>query len=462
MLLEHLSRLRGGAGDDAIEPLAERLGLDLDRPVHDLSKGNRQKIGVIAAFMHDPEVLILDEPASGLDPLRQHDIGRLIRERADAGRTVLLSSHALDQVEHVADRVGILRDGRMVAVESVEGLKDRAVRRIEIRLDRPGPARAASPRSTESPTSVSTAPLIRATVRGSMDPLIKALAAAARPHADQRGTRAGGDLPLLLRGRRWVLRSSGRPCWSDADRSSGGRSGMTAVVGADRSSSIRRSATRAGSTTTPATSHRRVRALFVGGETDITSGIGYLNSQIYAFVGPLLLLIFAIGIGSALVAGEEESGNLELTLSHPLTRSMLVRQQFGFLVAAVAAVSAVLFLSVLVVLAARRPRDRHGQPARGNDQRRAARPAFRSAGAGDRRGRARPRRGPSRSPAPSRSHRGSSTDSGRPSRPSSHGARSRPSTRRSAHPRSATGPPGAAGRSWSRRPRCWRPSRSPG
>jgi len=173
-LLAHLSRLREGAGEEAIEPLAERLGLDLDRPVHDLSKGNRQKIGVIAAFMHDPEVLILDEPSSGLDPLRQHDIGRLIRERAEAGRTVLLSSHALDQVEHVADRVGILRDGRMVAVESVEGLKDRAVRRIEIRLDHPEPLNGLGKVDGVSDLRVDGG-LIRATVRGSMDPLIKEL-----------------------------------------------------------------------------------------------------------------------------------------------------------------------------------------------------------------------------------------------------------------------------------------------
>jgi len=92
-----------------------------------------------------------------------------------------------------------------------------------------------------------------------------------------------------------------------------------------------------------------MRALFVGGETDITSGIGYLNSQIFAFAGPLLLMIFAIGIGGALVAGDEESGALELTLSHPLSRSMFVRQQFGFLTLAVAAVSAVLYVSILAL-----------------------------------------------------------------------------------------------------------------
>ena len=90
--------------------LAERLGLDLERPIEDLSKGNKQKVGLVAAFMHDPELLILDEPTSGLDPLRQQDVLELMRERAAAGRTVFLSSHELDQVEHAAGRVGIVRE----------------------------------------------------------------------------------------------------------------------------------------------------------------------------------------------------------------------------------------------------------------------------------------------------------------------------------------------------------------
>lgn len=173
-LLEHLSRLRDGAGADGIVALADRLGLELDRPICDLSKGNRQKIGVIAAFMHDPEVLVLDEPSSGLDPLRQHDVGELIRERADAGRTVLLSSHALDQVEHVSDRVGILRDGRVIALESVDALKGRAIRRVEVRLDQPAPtAGIASLPSVEDLRVEGT--VIRATVRGSMAPFVAEL-----------------------------------------------------------------------------------------------------------------------------------------------------------------------------------------------------------------------------------------------------------------------------------------------
>jgi ABC-2 type transport system ATP-binding protein len=132
--LSYLGALRGTVDRRATAQLAERLELDLGRRIGDLSKGNKQKVGVVAAFMHNPELLILDEPTSGLDPLRQHDVLELVLERAAAGRTVFFSSHELDQVEHVADRVGIVRCGRLVAVESIATLRQRAVRRVEVRL----------------------------------------------------------------------------------------------------------------------------------------------------------------------------------------------------------------------------------------------------------------------------------------------------------------------------------------
>ena len=135
--LSFLARQRGGVEPRMVAALAERLGLDLERPIEDLSKGNKQKVGLVAAFMHDPELLILDEPTSGLDPLRQQDVLELMRERAAAGRTVFLSSHELDQVEHAAGRVGIVREGRLIAVEAISDLKLRALRRVEVRLADP-------------------------------------------------------------------------------------------------------------------------------------------------------------------------------------------------------------------------------------------------------------------------------------------------------------------------------------
>jgi ABC-2 type transport system ATP-binding protein len=174
--LSYLGRLRGGLERGAIGELAERLDLPLGRRIGDLSKGNKQKVGVVAAFMHDPEVLILDEPTSGLDPLRQHDVLELVRERAAAGRTVFFSSHELDQVEHVAERVGIVRAGRLVAVEAIATLRGRALRRVEVRLAAPAQG-VKHLRDVPGVRDVSVGDgVVRLAVEGSMDPLVKELA----------------------------------------------------------------------------------------------------------------------------------------------------------------------------------------------------------------------------------------------------------------------------------------------
>ena len=132
--LKHMANLRGGADEEFVSDLSGRLGLDLDQPIGDQSKGNRQKVGLVSAFMSRPELLILDEPTSGLDPIRQHDVQEMMRESAAAGATVLLSSHDLDQVENVAERVGIIREGSLVALEDVSSLRDRAIREVEVRF----------------------------------------------------------------------------------------------------------------------------------------------------------------------------------------------------------------------------------------------------------------------------------------------------------------------------------------
>ncbi|MEE9417236.1 MAG: ABC transporter ATP-binding protein [Acidimicrobiales bacterium] len=136
-LLTFLGNLRGGVAAARIEELAQRLDLDLDRKIRELSKGNRQKVGVIQAFMHEPELLVLDEPTSGLDPFLQHEFAALVRETTAAGRTVFLSSHVLSEVQEVADRVAVIREGALVTVEDVEDLLARSGRRVEILFDRP-------------------------------------------------------------------------------------------------------------------------------------------------------------------------------------------------------------------------------------------------------------------------------------------------------------------------------------
>ncbi len=134
-LLTFLGNLRGGVEPRRIESLAERLDLDLLRPIRGLSKGNKQKVGVVQAFMHQPDLLILDEPSSGLDPLLQQEFLAMVREARAQGQTVFMSSHVLAEVQHVADRVGIIRAGRMVTVSDVESMRERAVRRVQIHFD---------------------------------------------------------------------------------------------------------------------------------------------------------------------------------------------------------------------------------------------------------------------------------------------------------------------------------------
>ncbi len=137
---EHISwfaRARDLANHGSANALAERFDLPLDRRVKELSKGNRQKVGIVLAFMHEPELLILDEPTSGLDPLMKDEFERLLRETTASGRTVFLSSHELDEVQRVADRVGIIKDGRLVRTDTVEGLRRDAPTTLELRFRDP-------------------------------------------------------------------------------------------------------------------------------------------------------------------------------------------------------------------------------------------------------------------------------------------------------------------------------------
>jgi len=132
VVLDYLAQLRGGVDRRVRESLVERFDAELDRPIRQLSTGNRQKLGLIQAFMHEPELLILDEPIAGLDPLVQQSFHALLREVSAQGRTVFLSSHTLSEVERVTDRLAILRQGRLVVVDSLENLRKVAVQRLEI------------------------------------------------------------------------------------------------------------------------------------------------------------------------------------------------------------------------------------------------------------------------------------------------------------------------------------------
>jgi ABC-2 type transport system ATP-binding protein len=136
-VLDWFARARGGVDKRLRDELVERFDVILDRQIHELSTGNRQKLGIVLAFMHRPELLVLDEPTSGLDPLMQNEFQRLLRETIAEGRSVFLSSHELDEVQRVADRVAIIRAGRLVVTDTVDGLRRRAPQTIELRFAAP-------------------------------------------------------------------------------------------------------------------------------------------------------------------------------------------------------------------------------------------------------------------------------------------------------------------------------------
>jgi ABC-2 type transport system ATP-binding protein len=174
--LRFLSQLRGKRIDEPyVRGLAERLDLDLKTPTRNLSKGNKQKVGVVQAMMHRPELLVLDEPTFGLDPLVQQEVLRLLLEARRAGTTVFFSSHILSEVEEVAERVAIIRLGEVVEVSEIAGLLRRSLRRVHIRFRQPvdaAPLRAAPGVKSLKQDGAA----IHIEIEGEMEGLIRALA----------------------------------------------------------------------------------------------------------------------------------------------------------------------------------------------------------------------------------------------------------------------------------------------
>jgi ABC-2 type transport system ATP-binding protein len=184
-MLDFYTRVSGPVSPGRIHELAERLGLDLNRRVRTLSKGNKQKLGLVQAFMHSPELLILDEPTSGLDPLVQREFLQLVREARDNGQTVLLSSHVLSEIQQTADEVAVLSDGRIVAQGDVASIRLGAVRRVHAALadataeeTREALGRLPAPTRLHDLVVTGSSGLVRvsATVDGEVDALVKALA----------------------------------------------------------------------------------------------------------------------------------------------------------------------------------------------------------------------------------------------------------------------------------------------
>ncbi len=141
-LLAYFANLSGGVDTGLVERLSERLRCELDQPIRSLSRGNKQKLGLVQAFMHQSELIIMDEPSSGLDPLMQQEFYALVEEAKAEGRTVFISSHIMPEVERVCDRVGIIRRGELIAVEDIDTLKERAFHQMELYFSEPVPTEA--------------------------------------------------------------------------------------------------------------------------------------------------------------------------------------------------------------------------------------------------------------------------------------------------------------------------------
>jgi len=170
-----IAGLRGGVDPARVEALCRRFDLDLGRRHREYSRGNKQKLAIVLAFMHEPRLLVLDEPTGGLDPLNQEGFHELCRQAREAGTTILLSSHILSEVEQASDRVAIVREGRLIRVAKLSDLHDIRFRRVELEVAGPPPLAAIAAAAGVDVVSAE-GQRVRCSVRGSFAPLLQALA----------------------------------------------------------------------------------------------------------------------------------------------------------------------------------------------------------------------------------------------------------------------------------------------
>jgi ABC-2 type transport system ATP-binding protein len=173
--LEYFANLRGGVDRAYQASLVERFDLDPSRRFKEYSKGNKQKVGLIIALQHRPDLLMLDEPTAGLDPLIQQSFFAALHELIAEGRTAFLSSHILSEVEKSCDRVAIIREGRLVKVGTVEGLRDLAHHQVELRFSGPAPSTAFEALPGVSDVHVDDH-VLRLRVSGAITPVVQAAA----------------------------------------------------------------------------------------------------------------------------------------------------------------------------------------------------------------------------------------------------------------------------------------------
>ncbi len=175
-IVAYFGGMRGGVDAKRVSGLCDRFDLDLGRRFREYSSGNKQKLGIVLAFMHAPDLFILDEPTGGLDPLNQQEFYRLLREERDRGATVLLSSHVLSEVEHICDQVGIIRAGRLVKVADLAELHRIRFHRVELEFAPGSDIPETAIRHAEGVTDFHFEDrIVTCTVHGSFAPLLHAL-----------------------------------------------------------------------------------------------------------------------------------------------------------------------------------------------------------------------------------------------------------------------------------------------
>ena len=175
--ITYFANLRGGVDPAYAAELVERLDLDPSRTFKEYSKGNKQKVGLVVALQHRPDLLILDEPTSGLDPLVQQTFFEIVREARGEGRTVFLSSHIIDEVDRTCDRVAIIREGRLVQVDRIEAVRRLAFHHVELSFAQP-----VAPIVFETIEGVSEVGATGNTISMRVDGPIGSVIAAAAPH----------------------------------------------------------------------------------------------------------------------------------------------------------------------------------------------------------------------------------------------------------------------------------------
>jgi ABC-2 type transport system ATP-binding protein len=173
-IVAYLGGIRGGVDRKRVRSIAERFDLDLGRRFREYSSGNKQKLAILLAFMHAPELLILDEPTSSLDPLNQQEFYALLSEAREGGATVFLSSHVLSEVQRVCDRVGIIRDGRLITLSDLDDLRGIQLHRVEIDFGDESEIPEEAIRKAAQDVKVS-GHHVTCTVSGSFDGLLAAL-----------------------------------------------------------------------------------------------------------------------------------------------------------------------------------------------------------------------------------------------------------------------------------------------